>query len=284
MSAQRVAIFNQKGGVAKTTTTKDLGFALAERGLRVLAVELDPQANLAIIAGLGNSQPAHLTVARLLTDPEFEAMDVPDDERAPLLDAIRETPWGVPLVPAYEDLVTAKTALTSLPQGMGAEQRLRDALDAIEQERAFDVILMDCPPAADVLSMNALVAADWVLIPTGLTTTEVSGISAMIRTVTAIQKHSNPGLKYAGVLGTRFKKAEGHQVDVAHGLEKQFPPDGPIPFLPMIRNATCVNDASAARQAVGDASPSHPVVKKDYRKLVDRLVERLDLKVVEVSA
>lgn len=282
MGAQRVAIFNQKGGVAKTTTTKDLGWALAARGLRVLAVELDPQANLAIIAGLGDSQPAQLTVGRLLTDPEFA--EIPDDERAPLLDAIHETPWGVPLVPAYDDLVTARTRLAALPQGMGAERRLSGALDAIEAERPFDVVLMDCPPAADVLSMNALVAADWVLIPTGLTTTDVAGIRAMIRTVSAIQQHSNPGLKYAGLLGTRFKKTEGHQVDVAHELGKQFPADGPIPFLPMIRNATCVNDASAAQQAVGESSPSHAVVKKDYRKLVDALVQRLDLKPAEVPA
>ena len=146
-----VAVLNRKGGVAKTTLTKDLGYALVASGLRLLQVGLDPQSSLEVLAGLGFDTPPERTVARLLLPEEF--VD------APLPDVVHGTPWAAELVPASKALATAERALVDPGRG-GANQRLRRGLERLYVNGRYDVVLIDCPPGMTPLTMNALVAAE----------------------------------------------------------------------------------------------------------------------------
>src|SRR3954452_25113187 len=115
-----VAVLNRKGGAGKTSVTKDLGHALAERGVRVLQIGLDPQSSLEVLAGLGFDTPPERTVSRLLLPEEFH-------RAGPLRQVVHETPWGTELVPASKALATAERALGEVGRG-GSTQRLRRGL------------------------------------------------------------------------------------------------------------------------------------------------------------
>ena len=156
-----VAVLNRKGGAGKTSLTKDLGFALAEHGVRVLQVGLDPQSSLEVLAGLGFDTPPERTVSRLLLPEAF-------GDAAGLDAIVHATRWGTWLVPASKALATAERALAESGRG-GANQRLKRGLAAPRRSpRRFELVLVDCPPGMTPLTMNALVAADRVLVPTQL--------------------------------------------------------------------------------------------------------------------
>src|SRR4051794_6840043 len=150
-----VAVLNRKGGVGKTSLTKDLGFALAERGVRVLQIGLDPQSSLEVLAGLGFDTPPDLTVSRVLMPEEF-------GDTVALEAVVQKTRWGTWLIPASKALASAERALGESGRG-GVSQRLKRGLAQLEVDKRFDIVLIDCPPGMTPLTMNALVAADSVL-------------------------------------------------------------------------------------------------------------------------
>src|SRR4051812_22289275 len=127
-----VAVLNRKGGAGKTTLTKDLGFAFADRGVRVLQVGLDPQSSLEVLAGLGFDTPPDRTVSRLLMPEEFA-------DAGPLEETIHETAWRAHLVPASNALATAERALGTPGRG-GMTQRLARGLDRLDARERFDVV------------------------------------------------------------------------------------------------------------------------------------------------
>src|SRR3954465_3386077 len=133
MSASIVAVLNRKGGAGKTSLTKDLGFALAERGVRVLQVGLDPQSSLEGLGGLGFDPPPDRTVSGLLMPEEF-------GDAAPLEHVVHETRWGTWLVPASKALATAERALGEAGRG-GTNQRLRRGLERLELDERFELVL-----------------------------------------------------------------------------------------------------------------------------------------------
>ncbi|ABW10371.1 Cobyrinic acid ac-diamide synthase [Parafrankia sp. EAN1pec] len=203
--ARVLAVANQKGGVAKTTSVASLGAALCELGRRVLLVDLDPQACLTFSLGL---------------DPDSLELSVHDVllGRLPAGIVIRSTPDGSDLLPATIELAGCEAILLSRT---GREHALRLAL--VEIVAGYDFVLVDCPPSLGVLTINGLTAADEVVIPMQCETLSHRGVGQLLDTVADVQRLTNPRLRVRGVLPTLFDGRTAHSravvVDVASRYE-----------------------------------------------------------------
>ena len=184
--ARIIAIANQKGGVGKTTTAVNLAAALAGTPKRVLLVDLDAQGNATMGSGVDKRDLPASTCDVLLGELEGA-------------DAIMETLEGYDLLPGNTDLTAAELELMAAD---GREQRLKRALDPLRGR--YDFIIIDCPPALSVLTLNALTAADSVLVPMQCEYYALEGISALMETIEAIRTRLNPRLEIEGVLRTMF--------------------------------------------------------------------------------
>mgnify|MGYP001394865965 CR=1 FL=1 len=266
MSARVIAVLNRKGGAGKTTLTKDLGFVLADGGLRVLQVGLDPQSSLEVLAGLGFDTPPDRTVSRLLVPEEF-------GDAGGLDETIHATRWGTSLLPASKALALAERALGEPARG-GSSQRLKRGLQRLGSASRFDVVLLDCPPGMTPLTMNALVAADSILVPTQLDFLSVAGLAVLTDTVDEVREYDNPGLGYLGIVGTQVDERTRHAREIRAHLERLFGVDaGGALCKTTIRQSTRVRDAHAAGLAVGQLDPTHPV-SGDYMRLAHELANR----------
>jgi chromosome partitioning protein len=207
-----IAIANQKGGVAKTTTVASLGTALAEQGRKVLLVDLDAQSCLTFSMGL-DPESVELSIHDVLLGRVGAAM------------AIQPTEDGVDLLPATIELAGTEAQLLSRP---GREYVLRTALAEVSQ--AYDAVLLDCSPSLGVLTLNALTAADEVLIPLQCEMLSHRGVGQLLDTIHDVQRILNPGLRVLGVLPTMFDGRTNHaravlaDVSGRYGLTVLEPP------------------------------------------------------------
>jgi chromosome partitioning protein len=186
--ARLIAIANQKGGVGKSTTAVSLGAALAELGFRVLVVDLDPQGNAS--TGMGIRHEARDTTVYDVLVAE-----------APIEDAIVPTPTpGLEALPSTIDLAGAEIELVSQ---FSREGRLKRALEPIKEGR-FDFVLLDCPPSLGLLTVNALTAAEELIVPIQCEYYALEGLGQLLRNVNLVQQNINPGLRLAGIVMTMF--------------------------------------------------------------------------------
>lgn len=203
-----VAIVNQKGGVGKTTTAINLGTALAASGQAVLLIDLDPQGNAS--TGLG-VPPAdrHFTSYDLLFDPEAQTIK-----------PLRTSVPNLSLIPATADLSSADVDMVSDPRRL---HKMRDILaSATAQIGHQDYILIDCPPSLNLLTINALVAANAVLVPLQCEFFALEGLSQLIRTVQTVRGSSNPGLKIQGILLTMYDRRNNLSGQVAADVRENL--------------------------------------------------------------
>lgn len=203
--AHIIAISNQKGGVGKTTTAINLAACLAEQGCRTLLIDLDPQGNATSGLGLDKRSDAH------------SIYDVLCREH-PLAEVIKPTAMAhLAVAPSNTDLVGAEIELTS---AIAREHRLTDALSALQV--AFDYVIIDCPPSLGLLTLNALTAADSVLIPLQAEYFALEGLGELTRTIQLIQRRLNPRLDYEGVLLTMYDTRNRLCREVATDVRQHF--------------------------------------------------------------
>jgi chromosome partitioning protein len=199
-----VAIANQKGGVGKTTTAINLGAALAAFDRKVVIIDFDPQANAT--SGLGRSGQRNGSNAYdvlLGADPHL---------------ALQETGFpNLSLLPSARDLVGAEIELVNQD---GRENRLREAIDSIRQE--FDFVFIDCPPSLSLLTVNALTAADSVLIPLQTEYFALEGLSELMESVDRVRHSFNPGLEIEGILLTMYDERTNLARQVLADIRSHF--------------------------------------------------------------
>src|SRR3954469_17380313 len=204
-----LCIANQKGGVGKTTTTINLATALAIAEQRILVVDMDPQGNLTSGFGRKGQSAAAGTIYQALT-----AETPPEDASAFLID----TPVkDLRLIPADRSLTGAEVELVSLPN---RERRLRDLLERLRDR--FDFVLIDSPPSLGLLTLNALVAADAVLIPLNCEYFALEGLADLVATLRRVRAALNPSLDIAGVLMTMHDERTNLGQQVARDIREFF--------------------------------------------------------------
>lgn len=254
--AKIIAVANQKGGVGKTTTAINLGAALAEVGLKVLVVDLDPQGNAS--TGLGiEAEDRHLTAYDLLLE------DVDLDDLILMTDHD-----NLSVVPANVDLSSADIELIS------NEKRsflLRDALRQTAMDRfGFDVVLIDCPPSLSLLTVNAFIAADSVLVPLQSEFFALEGLSQLMLTIREVRQSGNPNLRIEGVVLTMH--------DMRNNLSQQVENDarenlGALVFETRIPRNVRVSEAPSFAMPVLQYDPQSKGAQA-YRALAGEVIEK----------
>jgi chromosome partitioning protein len=185
--ARIIAIANQKGGVGKTTTAVNLGAALAGLGKRVLVLDLDPQGNASTGLGIDHSKRQTTSYNVIMSGADIS-------------DAAQETEIaGLSAIPSTIDLAGAEIELVSQ---FSREGRLRKALEAVRGE--YDFVLLDCPPSLGLLTVNALTAADELLVPIQCEYYALEGLGQLLKNVRLVQQNVNPGLRLSGIVMTMF--------------------------------------------------------------------------------
>jgi chromosome partitioning protein len=244
-----IAVANQKGGVAKTTTVASVGMALGELGHRVLLVDLDPQACLTFSLGV---------------DPEGLELSLHDvfRQRVSAALALRNVGDGVDLLPSTIDLTGSEVVLHDQP---GREYVLRKALDGFTD--GYDFVLIDCSPSLGVLTVNALTAADEVLIPLQCETLSHRGVGQLLDTVDDVRRLTNPDLVVLGVLPTLFDGRTTHARDVLADVSARF---GVTVLDPPISRSIRFAEAPASGQSILRTASSSPGAQA-YRAFARRL-------------
>ncbi len=243
---RKIAIINQKGGVGKTTTTVNLGAALARRGQRVLLIDLDPQGHLTLHLGL-DLETERPTTYDLLTG------------RASVEQARRQVTGSLWCVGSHIELAAAEPQLSGQA---GRELILRDLLQA--HQDAYDVVLMDCPPSLGLLTLNALAAAEEVFIPIQAHFLALQGMSNLLETVNLIRQRCNPRLRVTGIILCMFEAGTRLAAEVVDELETflqstgndDVPWAGAKLFQTRIRRNIKLAEAPSHGQAIFDYAPS----------------------------
>ena len=197
---------NQKGGVGKTTTSVNLSASLSLSGHKTLLIDLDPQGNATTGSGVDKTALAASVRDWLMDDAVLEGI-------------LKPCPGGFDLAPCNGDLTAAEVELLAVD---GREARLRRRLAGAKAAQRYDYLIMDCPPSLNILTVNALVAADSVLIPMQCEYYALEGLTALLDTINQVRRRANPRLAVQGLLRTMYDPRNGLTRDVSRQLIAHF--------------------------------------------------------------
>ena len=256
------ALLNQKGGVGKTTSTVNIGAAIASLGRRTLLIDLDPQAHLSLHLGVDGG-----SVGRTA----YDALVEEDISLRDCMVQVRDDLW---LLPSTTDLAGAETELASHPD---RNRILRARFEPIRHE--FDFVLIDCPPSLGVLTLNGLCLADEVVVPMQAQFLAMQGLTKLLETVQILSQGLNPELKVGGVVLCMHETQTSHSREVVNELTAFFdehrgsglPWDGAKVLTPAIRRNIKLAEAPSFGQTIYDYAPWCPGAI-DYRALAERFV------------
>jgi chromosome partitioning protein len=249
-----IAVANQKGGVAKTTTTLNIAACLAQRGQQTLVIDLDPQGSCAVSLGIANDQ-LRKTVYNVLMEDETGFADI-----------VMKTKCGFHLAPSNIDLAGAEVELKQL---LAVEQVLKRNLDEIANE--YDFILIDCPPSLGLLTINALTAAKELLIPMEMSYLALRGLDMLTKTVSKVRSVTNPDLTYLGILATMYKRRVLHSQEIFDALQKVSSAVGVKMFNAYIVNSVRFTESPAAKAPLVLVDPKHDG-SKAYMAVVEEII------------
>lgn len=249
--ARVVAIANQKGGVAKTTTVHSLGFALAELGRRVLLVDLDPQACLTFSVGINPDMLEHS-----LHDVFVRTLKVADARRAV------DGAVGLDILPSTIDLAGSEVHLLTRT---GREHVLDRALATVRDD--YDIILIDCPPSLGVLTINGLTAASEVLIPLQCEALSHRGVGQLLETIDDVRMFANAQLEVRGVIATMYDERTRHGRSVLEDVKERYG----LPVLePPVKKSIRFAEAPQFGRCIIQHAPASPGAAS-YRALAREL-------------
>lgn len=248
-----ITLSNQKGGVAKTTTTGALASGLSQRGYKVLAVDTDPQCNLSLSSGVDI-----LSMDQTLYDVFKGTAD--------LQDTIQKTDLGYDLSTGGLNLAVADMEFTQT----GREFMLREALDSVKAD--YDFCIIDTPPTIGILTVNALTASDSVVIPLTADLYSIQGLSQLNGMIERVRKYSNKDLKIAGLLITRHDE----RTNISKALQDQITQTakklGTKVFKQPIRNSVAVRESQVMKSDIFTEAPKANATK-DYTAFIDELLK-----------
>lgn len=246
----KVCIINKKGGVAKTTTALAIAAGLIKKGKKVLSIDLDSQCNLTMCTG---AQLDGKNVLGVLL------------EQVSITDAIQKTPMG-DVLPACLALADADGVITET----GKEYRLREALNAIEDE--YDYAIIDTPPSLGVLSINAMTAADWIVIPAQADIFSRDGLMQLARAIDKDRKYCNKNLKIAGIVLTRYSDRNILSRNLRKTYDDIAAQMGTKVLSSTIRENIAIKEAQVMHQTIFDYDKNSNGAH-DYRNLVNELLK-----------
>jgi chromosome partitioning protein len=249
-----IAVANQKGGVAKTTTTLNLAAGLAGRGQRVLVVDLDPQGGCAVSLGI-STDALNKTVYNVLMDDSVGFSGI-----------VMRTGLGFDLAPSNIDLAGAEVELKQL---LAAEQVLRRNLEEIVDD--YDFILFDCPPSLGMLTINALTAARELLIPMSMEYLALRGLDMLAKTVAKIRSVTNPELSYLGILATKYDRRTLNSREIFEALQGASHRAGIQLFNTYVINSVRFTESPSAKKPLILANPEHEG-SKAYAAIVEQII------------
>lgn len=254
LQAQVIAMCNQKGGVGKTTTTINLGAALVELGYKVLLVDFDPQGSLSV--GLGvNPHNLDRSIYNLLLSKDYSIDEVIRSSSVPELD----------ILPSNIDLSAAEVQLVS---EVARELTLKRVLRPVINQ--YDFILIDCAPSLGLLTVNALTASEWVIMPLECEFFALRGIALLADTITKVAERLNPDLKVMGILGTMYDSRTIHGREVLERVVQAF---GDEVFHTVIRRTVKFPETNVAGEPITTYATASPGAEA-YRQLAREVLQR----------
>ncbi|HEY7401232.1 MAG TPA: AAA family ATPase [Actinomycetota bacterium] len=250
-----IAIANQKGGVGKSTTAVSLGAALAENGHPTLVIDLDPQGNASTGMGIRHE-------ARAITVYDVLASD------APLEDSVIPTAVdGLSAVPSTIDLAGAEIELVSQ---FSREAKLKKAIEPLRQSQAYEFIILDCPPSLGLLTVNALTAAEELIVPIQCEYYALEGLGQLLRNVGLVQQNINPQLRLSGIVMTMFDPRTKLSEQVVEEVQKYF---GDLVYDVIIPRTVRLSEAPGYGQPITVYDPKSKGAQS-YRRLADEVASR----------